>query len=143
MIKFTIPIDPVPYLRMTQAEAALMRIPRSRIRAAALQRWQTVYRYLEYKKHVWALSRMELWRSSLDLGEKIRMDCIFYFRSGKHGDPDNCWKAIADSLFTNDSKVIGSFDFFFHSEVPRTEVVIEQVIEEQVQGAGFKVQGKK
>jgi hypothetical protein len=126
---------------MTQAEAALMRIPRSRISSGALQRWQAVQRYLEYKKHVWALSRMELWRVQLDLQKKIRMDCVFYFRSGKHGDPDNCWKAIADSLFENDNRVIGSFDFALDPGMPRTEVVIEQVTEEEVQGARFKVQG--
>jgi Holliday junction resolvase RusA-like endonuclease len=129
MIKITIPIDPIPYLRMTQAEVNMMKIPRRRVKPGALSKWDAINRYLAYKSHVWALSRMKLWSAALDLDKKIRMDCVFYVRNGKHGDPDNCWKAIADSLFENDSRVVGSFDFFFDSEHPRTEVVIEQVEE--------------
>jgi hypothetical protein len=139
MIKITIPIDPIPYLRMTQAEVKMMKISRRRVKPGALSKWAAVNRYLAYKSHVWALSRMKLWSAALDMEKKIRMDCVFYFRNGKHGDPDNCWKAIADSLFENDNKVIGLIDFEIDPNFPRTEVVIEQGIEETTQGSSLKM----
>ena len=130
MVHFVIPINPVPYLRMTQAEVRLMRIPRARVSANYLKKWDGINRYLRYKESVQALARGQI--GSLDLSRKLWMDCFFYFADGRHGDPDNCWKAIADALFQNDNKVCGSFNFSTGNSDPRTTVIIwHEVVEIQ------------
>lgn len=124
IIEFTIPFDPVPYLRMTQGEVKLMRIPRARIGRAFLSKWDRIHQYLQYKKQLALIGKKYL--TNFDLSKKMQMVCIFYFRSGRHGDPDNCWKAIADALFHDDNRLVGCFDFFIDKENPQTEVTIVQ-----------------
>lgn len=42
--------------------------------------------------------------------EKARMDIKIFWMNGVHGDPDNIFKGIADSLFRNDKFLDGSFE---------------------------------
>ncbi len=42
-------------------------------------------------------------------GQKARMDIVIGWAKGMHGDEDNIWKGIADSLFENDVDIDGSF----------------------------------
>lgn len=125
IISFTIPLNPVPYLRMTQREVHLLRIPRHKVNCRNIKKYDAIIRYLGYKKDVWTF--LPLTFMDLDQSKKIYMRCYFYFSSGKHGDPDNCWKAVADAIFKNDNKVVGEFDFGICPDRPRTEVEIEEV----------------
>lgn len=43
------------------------------------------------------------------------MDIIICFDGENHGDSDNVWKGIADSLFFNDKHVAGSFEYIHGS----------------------------
>lgn len=42
--------------------------------------------------------------------ERARMDIKIFWRNGVHGDPDNIFKGIADSLFKDDKFLDGSFE---------------------------------
>jgi len=42
---------------------------------------------------------------------KAHMEVFMVFRNKRHADPDNIWKGIADALFQNDNKLVGSFDY--------------------------------
>ncbi len=48
-------------------------------------------------------------RKPINLGTKMRMDLKIFWRDGKHGDPDNIFKGIADAIFVNDKNLDGSF----------------------------------
>lgn len=107
--------QPVPYCRTTQAA-----------------KFSAKYkRYQQYKDLV-VLSFLEQcegdWGASKPLttvkGQKTRVDILIYFRDFTHGDPDNVFKAIADSIFENDKYVSGSFDYFYDHANPRVEVTI-------------------
>jgi hypothetical protein len=55
---------------------------------------------------------------------KCRMDIHIYFSSDSHGDPENIFGSIADALFIQDKRLIGSFDFD-HDKQGRVEVTIK------------------
>lgn len=42
--------------------------------------------------------------------ERARMEVRIYWMNGVHGDPDNIFKGIADSLFKSDKFLDGSFE---------------------------------
>lgn len=79
-------------------------------------------RYLEWQSYVragmfdWAEKNMYHIRQLghpilLEHNQRARMDIVIYWASNAHGDPDNVWKGIADSLFKDDKNLAGSFDF--------------------------------
>lgn len=58
--------------------------------------------------------------------KKARMELNIFWKNGKHADPDNIFKGIADALFKNDNNLDGSFN----SQValdkkPKVEVIIK------------------
>jgi len=134
-IKFTIEGNPVPYLRMTQGQIKLLRIPYAKLTPAGRKKRDVIERYMKWKEHVFLSLCFQQFpdgdarvflrdRVPQEPKEKLYMDVMIYFSNGKHGDPDNVWKGIADSLFKNDNKVAGSFDFGYDKENPRCEVRI-------------------
>lgn len=54
----------------------------------------------------------------LVLAEKARMDIHIRWHGGRHGDPENVFGAIADSIFQNDKLLAGSFDWSDGGELP-------------------------
>lgn len=42
---------------------------------------------------------------------KVHMDIFIRWKDGKHGDPENIFGSVADSLFKQDKYLAGSFDF--------------------------------
>ncbi len=124
--KFTIPGVPVPYLRMTQAEVRLMRIPDHKMRPAGLKVKQRIQRYFDYKSFVYASCQpWPISRTTLFPSEKIFLNIVIFFKNHSHGDPDNIFKAIADSLFIVDKYVAGSMDFYYDPLNPRVEVEVD------------------
>lgn len=102
---FTIPGDPVPYLRMTQGQVKLMRIPDSRLRPDGLRIKQRIRTYLAYKDCVRMCSEgMAIDRKPR---KKVFMDVMIYFSTGRHGDPENIRKGIQDAIYTQDRMVAG------------------------------------
>ncbi len=123
MITFTINENPIPYLRLTQGQLKLLKMPLWKVRRGPdLERREAIERYLQYKNGIQADHGKSV--AHLDPKRKIYMGCLFYFRNGIHGDPDNCFKAIADGLFPRDKNVGGLLDFFFDKTRPRSEVFI-------------------
>jgi Holliday junction resolvase RusA-like endonuclease len=122
-IEFTVPGNPVPYLRMTQGQIKLMRIPDHRLDTAALKVKERIRRYLTWKD--WVCVRASGLQFDRSPKSKTRVDVMLYFASGKHGDGDNYFKGICDAIFTNDNKVVGSFDYAIDKENPRVEVSIQ------------------
>ena len=43
--------------------------------------------------------------------QKVRMDIFIRWKNHAHGDPENIYGSIADSLFKQDKYLAGSFDF--------------------------------
>ena len=125
-IRFTVPGDPVGYLRMTQGQVRLLRIPRARIYASAVPIVDRIRKYESYKSLI-GLSCPPFPPRLID-SEKIYMALDIFFRNKKHPDPDNIFKAFADALFKNDNRVAGSFDFFFDPENSRVEVKINVAV---------------
>lgn len=115
MLKFTVKGNPIGYTRTTQ-------------RAKYCDRYK---RYQQYKDSV-VLAFLEQckgdWGANKPLttvkGSKTKMDIMIYFKDLTHGDPDNIFKAIADSIFEVDKYVCGSFDFAYDRDNPRVEVAI-------------------
>ena len=113
---FTVRGNPVPYCRTTQAGA----------------RFDKGYkRYQVYKDCVVASFLAQCkgdWGSPKPLTttkeNKTEVKIMIYFQNGKHGDPDNVFKGIADALFTCDKYVYGSFMFDYDQKNPRVEVEI-------------------
>ena len=113
-IHFSISGHPVGYMRTTQAGCKFDRQYR---------------RYQEYKSKVNAAFRDQVsgkWgeKKPLTTTEKSRthVSIKIYFKNRIHCDPDNCFKAIADSLFECDKYVSGDFDFDYDKDNPRVEV---------------------
>ena len=121
-ITFTVPGDPIGYLRMTQSQVRLLRIPRAKLYANMVPIVDRIREYEGYKTLV-GLS-CPPFPPDLIGAKKIYMNLDIFFRNGKHPDPDNVFKAFADALFKNDNRVAGFFDFFFNPENPRVEVKI-------------------
>ncbi len=122
MIKFTVPENPIGYLRMTQGQVKLMRIPPYKLRPDGFKVQQKIRRYLEYKSLVFMMSIGK----GIDRRpkEKVRLITRIYFSSNKHPDAENVHKGISDAIFENDKMVSGSFDFFYDSRNPRVEIEI-------------------
>lgn len=121
-ISFTVPGEPVGYLRMTQGEVKLLRIPRWKVRGENINKRDRIQRYLDYKKLVWMMSV----NKGIDRAPKAKtlLKTMVYFENRKHPDAENVHKAISDALFTNDKMVCGSFDFDYDPENPRVEICI-------------------
>ncbi len=123
-ITFTVPGNPVPYLRMTQGQTKLMRIPDNRLNPAALKVKERIRRYLTYKDWVYVCaSACKFDRAPKG---KVIMDIKIYFASKVHADSDNIFKALSDGLFKNDKYVCGSMDFDYDTLNPRVEVKITE-----------------
>ncbi len=125
MITFTIPGDPVPYLRMTQGQTRLMRIPdrkTSRQGAAVKAR---IRRYLVFKEFVLLCSLGKKYNPAPM--SKTILNVTVFFKNRKHGDPDNIRKGIQDALFTQDRCIAGSVDYFYDPQRPRCEVEILEI----------------
>ena len=130
--------NPIPYLRMTQREVALLKIPDFRIRSkGALEKRRGIKRYLDWKKYVWMCchcqARVDGRRAELKEIEeltngkqKVQLDCVVYFANKKHADPENCRKSVQDSLFRNDKYVVGAVDYHYDPLRPRVEVTIKE-----------------
>ncbi len=121
-IKFAVSGDPVPYLRITQGQMRLMRVPDQKLDDEKLKVKRSIEKYMTYKSAVyWAAVYENFQRKPKD---KVFMNVVIYFSSGQHGDPDNIRKGIQDAVFENDNKVAGSVDFFYDPKNPRVEVEI-------------------
>jgi hypothetical protein len=123
-VRFTVPGDPVPYLRMTQNQVKLMRIPDCRLRPDGLRIKQRIRAYLGYKDEVYRCSASR----GIDRApkKKVFMDVMIYFSTGRHGDPENIRKGIQDAIYTQDRMVAGSVDFDLDLMNPRVEVEIRE-----------------
>ena len=123
MISFTVPGNPVGYLRMTQGQVRLMKIPDRDIRSAAtLKVKERIQRYLEYKRRVNLLAvKFQFDRKPK---RKIYLDVTIWLASRCHFDPDNVRKVIQDGLFDQDRLVAGAVDFGYDATNPRVEVRI-------------------
>jgi hypothetical protein len=124
LCRFVIPGSPVPYLRMTQAQVKLMRIPDSRLRPDGLRIKQRIRRYLAYKDLVLKCSLgQEIERRPR---KKVFLDVMIYFSIGRRGDPENIRKGIQDAIYLQDRMVAGSVDFAYDPGNPRVEVEIRE-----------------
>lgn len=120
VIKFVVPGHPVGYKRTTQAGC----------------RFDKGYKqYQAYKDHVitsFAAQVAGNWGNLKPLtttkAQRSRVEIMIYFKNGVHADPDNCFKAIADSLFVCDKYVSGTFDFDYDATNPRIEVKIASIL---------------
>ena len=122
VIKFTIPGDPVGYLRLTQGQLKLLHIPDHKLRPAGLRKKSEILRCFAYKNDVVKYSTGK----GIDRKpkRKIHMKTMIYFRSGIRPDAENVHKLISDSLFLNDKNLSGTFDFDYDARNPRVEVEI-------------------
>jgi Holliday junction resolvase RusA-like endonuclease len=115
-LHFTIPGHPVGYMRTTQAGCKFDR---------------QYKRYQAYKDRVVAAFLNQCpgtWGSPKPLtttpDKKTQVSLKIYFKNRVHCDPDNCFKAVADALFTTDKYVYGDFDFAYDPINPRVEVIL-------------------
>lgn len=115
MIKFTVSGQPVPYKRTTQAAKFC-----AKYKAYQEYKDLVIAAFLEQCKGNWGYPKP----LTTVKGHKTRVDIKIYFKNFAHGDGDNVFKAIADSLFACDKYVIGSFDFDYDAKNPRVEVRI-------------------
>lgn len=123
-ISFTILGDPVPYLRMTQGQVKLMRIPDHKLRMDGLRVKTRIRSYLAYKRRVYAASLDK--PINRNPREKVFLNAMIYFANRKHGDPENIRKGCQDAIYINDRMVAGSVDFAYDPKNPRVEIEIEQ-----------------
>lgn len=121
-IKFTVQGDPIPYLRMTQGQVKLMRIPDYKVSDKGLKVKEKIRRYLNWKEFVNGHTyRLDIERKPK---EKIYLDVFVYFRNKRHADSENIRKGIQDSIFENDKMVAGKVDFDYDKDNPRCEITI-------------------
>ena len=117
IIKFVVPGAPVPYLRMTQGQVKLMRIPLHKINSpGALRIRERIQRALDYKEWV----RAHTLGKQYDRAPKSKtvLNVMCYFSNKKHADPENVRKLIQDAIFNCDKFVAGSVDFSYDSGNP-------------------------
>jgi hypothetical protein len=122
MIEFTVQGVAVPYIRMTQGQVKLMRIPEYKLSPARLKVRQRLKKYFDWKEWVYANSLGKNFDRRPK--RKIYVDVFVYFQNKAHGDVDNVLKGIYDSLFENDKMVAGSMDFDYDATNPRCEIRI-------------------
>lgn len=107
--------NPIPYMRVVKRALWL---PEARRYNA----WKSFVRrsffgdYPEYLIRAGKHLLTDLQPFTTSSGEKARMDVRIYWRNGIHGDPDNIFKGIADSLFKNDKFLDGSFETHYSPE---------------------------
>ena len=128
--------NPIPYLRMTQNEIKLLKIPDEKLMDSGIKKKWGIRRYLNWKKYVevylYFYSRIGGRKARKEEIEriinqdKVKLDCMIYFANKKHGDPDNIRKGIQDSIFGNDKHVVGCVDYDYDSVKPRVEVSIKK-----------------
>lgn len=130
-VKFTILGTPVPYLRMTQGEARLAKIPLHRVRPHMREKHRRIRRYFDWKEYVCACALGKKYnpapkadRKDPRARGKTYLNVVVYFGTGVHGDPENVRKGIQDALFEDDKYVAGSVDFGYDPGNPRCEVEI-------------------
>ena len=126
--------NPIPYLRMTQNEIKLLKIPDEKLMDSGIKKKWGVRRYLNWKRYVeiylYFYSRIGGRKASKEEIEriinqdKVQLDCMIYFANKKHGDPDNIRKGIQDAIFKNDKHVVGCVDYDYDGKRPRVEVSI-------------------
>jgi hypothetical protein len=123
-IKFLVPGNPVPCLRITQGQLKLMRIPDNKLRPDGLRIKNRIRAYLAYKDRVYDCSLTQ----PIDRNpkEKVFLNVMIYFGSHRHGDPENIRKGIQDAIYKQDRLVAGSVDFGYDPPFPRVEIEIEQ-----------------
>jgi Holliday junction resolvase RusA-like endonuclease len=110
---------------MTQAQVKLMRIPDHKFRSkASLAVKMRLARYFSYKQFVWHCAARRRFNRKPE--SKVFLNCMIYFSSRRHGDPDNIRKGIQDALYENDKYVAGKVDFFYDPTDPRVEVTITE-----------------
>lgn len=121
MIRFTVRGHPVGYTRTTQAGCKFDK---------NYKRYQTykdavVAAFLDQVPGDWGRNPLTTVKP-LTTTEKNRthISLMIYFKNKVHADPDNCFKAIADSLFVCDKYVSGDFNFDYDSINPRVEVCL-------------------
>lgn len=120
--KFIVPGDPGGYLRMTQGQVKLMKIPRHKLTPNLLKVYDRIERYLSYKEFVnYCGLKLKFERSPR---KRILLHVMIYFRNNKHPDPENVRKGIQDALFTTDKYVAGCYDFDYDKDSPRAEIEI-------------------
>lgn len=116
--------NPVPYMRMTQRS---MWNPG----AKRYMNWQHFVRlkYVEQCDPSIIGSVLQSHKPiNLATGEKAYMHIMIHWANHHHGDPDNVWKGIADSLFANDKHVSGSFDYVMADDgkgLVEVQIIIE------------------
>ena len=107
--------NPVPYTRVVRRA---LWVPA----AKKYEGWKSFVRRTFYKHYPEFLMRVEnqllygLKPLSTTVSYKARMDIRIYWMNGIHGDPDNIFKGIADSLFKNDKFLDGSFETYMSEE---------------------------
>ena len=129
---FIIGGDPVPYLRMTQGEVKLMRIPDHKLRPGGLRIKTAIRRYFAYKDRV----HIAAWAKRVDPEPKGKtyLNVMIYFRNRRHADPENVRKGIQDAIFSKDKMVAGGVDFDYDHENPRVEISVYEYESERPLG---------
>jgi len=114
-LKFVVLGQPRPYLRTTQKAKFC---PKYKVYQQYKDR--IVAAFLDQCKGDWGCPKP----LTTVRGQKTKVDIMIYFKNYAHGDPDNIFKACADSLFSCDKYVCGSFDYFYDAKNPRVEITI-------------------
>ncbi len=123
VIRFTVPGAPVPYLRMTQGQVRLMRIPIHKLKSeAAYKTRMRIQRVLDYKQ--WVTAHTFGKRYDRSPKKKTTLNVMCYFANKKHPDPENVRKLIQDALFDFDKHVVGMVDFEYDAADPRCVIEI-------------------
>lgn len=124
-----IPGNPVPYLRMTQNEIKLLRIPDWKLEKTQLKKKQGIQRYLSYKNAIKLISNRYKYNRSPE--SKIMVFVVAFFPNKKHGDPDNILKCVLDALFDSDKYVSSCVDFQYDASNPGVDITIIESWKEQ------------
>lgn len=119
---FTIPGISVPYLRMTQKELRLLKVPDHKLQDRQIKKKRGIQRYLNYKDAVKLISsRHKYNRSPVS---KIVVFIVVFFPNKKHGDPDNILKCILDALFDSDKYISSCVDYQYSQDSPGVDITI-------------------
>lgn len=119
---FSVPGIPIPYLRMTQDQVWLMRVPDQKLDKGQQTLKRAIRRYLSYKD----LCREQaagLGFSRYPLA-KVYLNVMVFFDRKNHADPENIRKGLQDAIYDNDRMVAGLVDFDYDFDNPRCEVEI-------------------